>query len=910
MSRRKFLDLCAHLAVHARRPVLLAGLLLTLVAAVVASHLGLNFQWTEMLPADSPLVRGIERAHRDFVTGNAYIAVVESTDPEKLEDAVDDVAAAFAAVDVLTIRQVIQGVPEEYALDHGLGTIDRAALEQAQGLLADPALTPFLRHLNDLFEADYTNDSARMDEDERSVVATLQAVGTLVDALQRTVDGAFSERTLARAIRDLTTGDPYLRSLDGRMALVMVAPDGDPAELNSVIPLDLEADRIFREMAVAHPGVTFRRTGVIPISRDEIDSLGGLTYLLSAVAAIAAYLLLAVSFRDLSTPLLASLPLAAGIIWALAFYTLTVHALNIITAVIMMVLTGLGIDFSIHLIGRYQEERAAGLAPEPAIRRTLRETGEGVITGGLTTALAFFALMVARTKGIWEFGFCAGSGMILTLGAVLLLLPALLVWRDQRLAATGGALASRPLPLLGGAAAHVARWPRAYALLVLLTALAGIWLGSGNRYEYNLLELEPRGLSSVELQSEIVDRFGLSVEVAYATARDVADSRAQAEALLDLDPVGDVDDISRWLPAPQDTLRRGPMIAEIRATARARAAAARPFDAADPAARRALAEEIGRLRDNVIELGDLAYVSGLDRIATAAAGLTGAETPDGPLVRLASQLQAALPEADANAVAPLWRRVAGFADQFGASLAARIERMTRLARPTRFSDLPEDVVARYRSAESGEFLVTVMPKGNIYEREPLVRFTTAVGSVSGTVVGTPHLILAMNEEMLREGKMAIPAAFLAIALLLFLDFRRLRLTLLAMVPLVVASAWLLGVMRIFGIAYNFVNVIAIPILIGVGVDDGVHLLHRLRHSSSLRQAGSSVGRAMLLTSLTTMVGFGSIGFYSHRGMASLGIALTIGVGACFLATLVALPPLLRIFGLLPSPTSGDPEERS
>lgn len=896
MLRKRFLLLCERAALERRKWVLWAGFLFTLLALGMASRLGLNFQWTEMLPEDSPLVQGIEGIHTRFETGHAYIVAIGATDPEKLEAAVDDAASAMAAVDVVPIRQVMKGVSEDFALDHGLGTLRASGLRRAERLLSEPGLVPFLRHLNDALEDDYSDDSEQLGEDERSVVSTFAAIGTLGEALARAAAGQDLGRSLERSLRDLTTGDPYIRSLDGELALVLVSPLGEVGDINSVIPIDQAADSIFLALAEKHPGVSFERTGVIPISRDELESLGGLTFMLSALAASLAYLLLAINFRDWSTPLLATAPLGAGIIWALALYALTVQELNIMTAVIMMVLTGLGIDFSIHIVGRYQEERDAGHEPAEAVHITLVETGGGVITGGLTTALAFFALMVTRTKGIREFGFCAGWGVLLTLVAVLVLLPALLVWRDQMLRGRGKNLASRPLPVLGRVAAAIAQRSPFFSLLALVTTALGVWLGTTNAYQYNMLELEPRGLRSVELQPEIVERFGVSMEVGYALASDLESSRRLADAFLALESVGEVDDLSRWIPPRDVDLASG--IRRIREAALRNGP--QPFAADSPEARKALSGEVGRLRDNLIELGDLAFVGGLDRVTTAAGRLTGGQNLEGPLPRLAARLEAGLQ--DSRRVH--WDALGDFGTEFGQQLAARVARMTRLARATTVEDLPPDVVSRYVAADDGELLITLMPKGDIYERAALQQFNQDSASVHEGVVGTPQLILAMNEEMLRGGTIAIPAAFVAIALLLFCDFRRIKPTAMAMVPLLVASAWLVGCMRLIGLEYNFVNVVAIPILIGIGVDDGVHLLHRLRHGGGLRTAGAGVGRAMLLTSLTTMVGFGSIGLYSHRGMASLGIALAIGVAACFLATLVALPPLLHLFHLLP-PTEGE-----
>lgn len=155
----------------------------------------------------------------------------------------------------------------------------------------------------------------------------------------------------------------------------------------------------------------------------------------------------------------------------------------------------------------------------------------------------------------------------------------------------------------------------------------------------------------------------------------------------------------------------------------------------------------------------------------------------------------------------------------------------------------------------------------------------------------------MNEAMIKDGLKALAAAFIVILILLYFDFRSIPTVLMATIPLFYGALIMLGVMVLLGIKMNMVNVIALAVIIGIGVDDGVHLMHRWRDEGvgGLKISAARVGHAILITSITTMVGFGSVGFYPHRGMASLGYVLFIGVGACFLTTILVLPPVALFF---------------
>jgi predicted RND superfamily exporter protein len=160
------------------------------------------------------------------------------------------------------------------------------------------------------------------------------------------------------------------------------------------------------------------------------------------------------------------------------------------------------------------------------------------------------------------------------------------------------------------------------------------------------------------------------------------------------------------------------------------------------------------------------------------------------------------------------------------------------------------------------------------------------------------MIIMMCLETMREGKVSSLLAVTLILVLLLIDFRKTPLVAgLAFLPLVCGTALMLGAMWLFGEKFNYVNMIALPVIIGIGVDDGVHFFHRLLHEGKggLRRSATSVGRAMLMTSLTTMIGFGSLMFYLMQGMKSMGFALFVGVGMCFVVTITLLPALSVLF---------------
>jgi uncharacterized protein len=224
--------------------------------------------------------------------------------------------------------------------------------------------------------------------------------------------------------------------------------------------------------------------------------------------------------------------------------------------------------------------------------------------------------------------------------------------------------------------------------------------------------------------------------------------------------------------------------------------------------------------------------------------------------------------------------------------------MTRDDTPVALEMVPEEILAKYTSPSRPGFLMQILPKQNLYEKDELELFQKVAAGVHPNVTGLPQMILKMNTETLREGKLASLAAIAVILVVLLVDFRkRPLLALLAFLPLISGIGLMLGWMWLLGEKLNYINMIALPVIIGIGVDDGVHFFHRVLHEGrgGLERAVTSVGRAMLMTSLTTMIGFGSLMFYLMRGMASMGLALFFGVGMCFIVTVTLLPALTVLF---------------
>jgi hypothetical protein len=308
----------------------------------------------------------------------------------------------------------------------------------------------------------------------------------------------------------------------------------------------------------------------------------------------------------------------------------------------------------------------------------------------------------------------------------------------------------------------------------------------------------------------------------------------------------------------------------------------------------ALGGEINRFWDNLDLMSNLAFQAGIDRVVKVIDGITGYRVETNStdttavLPRLTSLLDRGIDPVIFNRVARQWQ----------SALRNRLLTMSN-PEPVTLEMVPESIRRTFTPIEgSGEFLLTISPRKYLFNEESYRRFTRQVEAVDPAISGTPQMSVELMIGTLMDGRDSVLVAIVAIALLLLLHFRGMQ-GLLAIIPLIAGSVLMLGVMYLIGMKYNYMNFIAMPVILGIGIDNGVHALHRWREEQTqgadrVYESFRFVGRAILMTTLTTMIGFGSLAFYAMRGIASFGLLLMVGVGLCFLATVTVLPAVMRL----------------
>ncbi len=686
------------------------------------------------------------------------------------------------------------------------------------------------------------------------------------------------------------------------LAFLLVRPVKEEGSFTYALKSVTAMREIVAQTRPDYPGVDFGVTGLPVLETDEMIAADHDTRLASCLAIAGVTLLFFLVYRSIWYPLLTVATLLIGTAWAMGWLTVTVGHLNILSATFAVMLIGMG-DYGVLWVMRYEQARKRGADVRTALLHTTTHVAIGNLTAASTLALAFFAAMFADFQAVAELGWIAGCGVLLCAFACFTILPALLMLFDRRKPMQNAECRmqneneqERPpqiLPIRNSAfcilhsalendawlpgLARRAGWV-AFAGLAL-TAGLGYCAWRGVTYDHNLLHLQARDLDSVKWELTLIEHTAGANwhAVSYtATPQEALALKARYEKLPE---VARVVEVASLVPADQDTKIK--LVADIR-------------------------QRLAHLpqRGKVIEHGRPKSEDLLDRLASLAEQLQplagSARTAKGEPSTLLADLRDSVRNLHMQLMilpaATVEERLQVFEQRLASDLAEDLHRLREVATPAPIAleDLPPDLRVRY-VGQSGKWLLRVFARESLWEFPQLEQFTEQIHAIdpdaTGKPFGTVEGLKAMKNGLQRAGIYA----FLVIVAVLWIDFRSWKRTAIAVAPLVLAVVLSLGLLGLLGVPLNPANMIAFPLILGVGVDNGVHILHDyLLRRDKGATISHAIGRGVLVKALTTMIGFGTLMISSERGLVGLGLILTLGVGCSMLTALVFLPAVLHL----------------
>jgi predicted RND superfamily exporter protein len=823
--------------------ILVFSILLTLTAIVLASRLKLDLNLFSLLPSDNPKVYSFFEIAEEIGFQSLLIAMVDippDNDPTMAESFVDLLATHFSQSPLI---QEVEYKSEEQELT----SLFRTFMSYFPLFLKPQDLEKLTLKLSD-------TEIHRQVRENKKLLMT--PVGIAAKALVHTdplglrdlLESVPTGRQAARAYRG------YYHTKEGGTYFLFLKPKNPPQDVRFSKELMVQV-RDLEKVSLAEfsdqfgdlpQGMRISYAGGYPIAvHDEAATKRDIKVTL-LTSFLGVMVLFGLSFRTSRILFYVGAPLVTSLLWTLGFAGLAFHHLNILTCVFSCVLIGLGIDFAIHIVNRYFGQDNVDADVKDRLRQTFQEAGMGIIVGAVTTSAAFYSIAFSDFRGFRELGILTGTGILFCLLAMFFLLPSLLVYFPgkkgpmKKVAIAGFGL--KPLFNV------LQRYPGGILMATLVTVCLLAVAGTDVHFDDNLKNVRPTDYETLHLQDKVTNWLGGSM----AEVLLIAEGDSEAEVM----------ETSTSVYEALEELRDSGMIAGTKSISKYFLAPSQQ-------------------RENMVFIRQHRDVFNMARIKKT--------------------FNEALQE---NGFERL-----GLYNEYLENLSKALS-PEDIVLPSSFRQTAVDGLLKfYTFQKKGHFktVTYIVPPRDLWSRADTARLkdviirkleARGIKADNFSLTGANLLTGDLKELIIKNLKASLWLAGLSIVFVLFIYYRNLGLLVLSALPLIIGLVVLVGVMAIFRCDFNFFNVIVVPMIVGIGIDDGVHLTNTYRRldPAHLLQPLSLTGRAVVLTSLTTLVGFGSIALSHYPGLRSMGYVAIIGISACLFASVIVLPTIFSMIG--------------
>ncbi len=835
--------------------VALGGLLFAVLAALFAvSHLGVSTDTDLMFSASLPWRKQAAELGKNFPQfDNLLVAVIDAKEPEEADATAAALADAVAG-DHVHFKSVRRPDASPFLHKEGLLFLDTKQLSDLMDRTIDAQ--PFLGQL----VADPT---------ARGLFSALSLLGMGVQ--KGDVDlGPYlaSLRAFHQSMAEALAGHPQplswqlllggssLNDLAGQYKFVLVQPKTDYGALQPGGAATEAMRQIIANLEYVKAGdARVRITGQVALADEEFATVvqGMVWGLIGSVTLITLWLFLAVKTWRLIVPILCTLGM--GLVCTLLFASIAVGTLNLVSVGFGILFVGIAVDFAIQFSVRYRERRFEYPDPAEAMRQNAHRTGLQILVAACATAAGFLGFVPTDFSGVAELGLIAGVGMLIAFICTLAFLPAIItLCRPRGERAVVGFASLAPLDPL------VARHRR--PILIVFGVLAVIAMAMAPRLQFDSDPLHTKN-PNTEAMRTLYDLINNPITNPYSISilePDVDAAQALKAKLVKLSTVSKVIDVDSFVPDDQQA-----KLAIIADASSILAPTLLPHSSPAP------------ITPDQIRL---AAKTALAQIDPALAKLP----KDHPLADIAADLHQ-LEGADDKTLLATNAALTRFLPQQLNDL-----RDVLSAEPVTLASLPPDVTRDWLLPD-GRARVQVITTQQSNTSAGLHQFVDQVTAIAPNAGGSAVTIVATSQTIVNAFRNAALIAVIAITVILLLALRRILDVVLVLAPLLLSALLTLLVAVLLPLPLNFANIIALPLLLGVGVSFNIYFVMNWRAG---RHAilGSATARAIVFSALTTGTAFGSLALSEHPGTSSMGKVLLISLGCTLLASLVFIPALL------------------
>ncbi len=838
-------------------------ILLTIISSIfcldyIVNNLGFNTDTTQILASDLPFQQHRQIFLKTFPQDDAAILIViDSPAPEQSARILHRLKQQFKR-ETTYFNSVYTPGYSDFFSRNGLLYLSIPELEDVTSKLSeaqpfigrlqqDPSLSGFLTTLDLALSTDHSE-----------LPIDLQA---MLNQISQALEATLHNREFNLSWQELML--PKSNEQSGQQRFILVKPKLD---FNDLMPAEqalLKTREIVDQTLALYPQATLRITGEVALEHDELEGISESMVVASLISLFLVCCSILIGLKSFKMMLATLFSLITGLIYTAAFATFSIGHLNLISVAFSVLYIGLGVDYAVHLCLRYRELLQLNINSEQALTQSVQEVGPALALCAFTTSAGFFAFVPTSYAGVSELGVIAGAGMFIALSISLSVLPALLAIFPVKAAPLRANNTFLPPALYRFPEQH----SRAIRYAAILLSIAGACLLSQVSFDFNPVNLRDPNSESVAAFKDLLREKNASPLTLTVLSENQEQALTMTQQLTELDTVQYAVTLFDYIPDNQSD-----KLEMIETLSLVLGMESEQFPKlSNP-----------QLNDSVTALKKLLHT--LKQVNSTTTGLEASELQT-HLQRYLEKLESQSPEQQRQSIEQLQIQLLDYLPDTMNLLFAGLQ-----AQPVDINQLPVELKQRWLS-ETGIYRVMAMPAEDLNEVSHLRQFVTEIQTIAPEATDLPAIYLASGQEVVKAFQQALTGALLAILCILLVVQRNVKTALITLLPLCIAAILTGASTVLIGSPFNFANIIAVPLIFGLGVDSGIHIMHRLQHPLSANEQILTTGtaRAVFFSGLTTLFSFVSLAFTPHLGISSMGTLLAIAITLIIICTLIILP---------------------
>jgi uncharacterized protein len=875
-------------------PILTVAVILAATSVYYTlTHLAIRTSRNDLVASNQRLIQVSEKMDKAFGTRDGMVVVVENGHPLRTIKFAEDLATELRHYPNSFTDLFYHINPEGFKrsallfLDSkDLDKIKDSLLGQRKllsGLASNPTLLTFYQSVNDQMAQAMIGEvlTGFLGETEKKALPDVTLLNGSLRALANSLEGKKPKESFFGGFFPKTLGDideaGYFFTDNDKFLLFLVTPKGT-GFASRTQDLTLLRDVVHR-VQTQYPGLQVGVTGPDALEADEMSSSMKDITLATWLSLVGQMALLILFLRSLKRTIVEGLVLILGLCWTFGLVTIVVGHLNLLSLIFAPLMLGLTIDYGIHWFCRLEEEEGvAGQCTTDVLAYTFQRSAPGIVYAGLAAVVSFVPLAFVGFKGLAELGIILAMGILVMLIATLVLVPALVTITEKCISCDlPEEYPPLPTPFLH---LHWRHPSVLVALGVLITALGGFSLHYVP-FDLNPLHLQNPTTESVVWENKLIEDSKYSTSYGALVTASLQELKTRADALKRLPTVSHVESVLSFLP--QQVKEKRQILREMLPVVQNIRFPAVPSGPSDPQALASILSRINFKMDEAAKNLEKEHATTKEQVEEAHKLIN----------KIVPQLMANIPQVN--------QRLGDYERLFFSDLSSTWDKFRSYVDsglttpPPTIADLPQSVRERFVSPD-GMYLIRVFPSEDTWNFGPLKQFVKSLWSVDHNAVGDPVLLYTFTLGFRNSILWAAGMAVLAIAVMLVILFRSLKMAMLALIPLVVGTGLTVNLMWLLNLPFNQANVLFVPLVLGEGIEFGIIILARWRLEESARAITlpASTAKGVALAALTTTMGFGSLMVSGHQGTFSLGLLATVGSLSVLLTSLSILPAFLRL----------------